>query len=50
MARITVWDEINFGGYATEFTDSIPNLSAQNGRGSIAGYENWNDQISCLFR
>jgi hypothetical protein len=30
MATITVWDEINFGGYATEFRDSVPNLSAEN--------------------
>src|SRR5450631_1421424 len=46
MARIKVWDEIHFAGYATQFTDSVPDLTAENGRGSIAGSENWNDQIS----
>ena len=45
MATITVWDDINFGGYATEFRDSVPNLSAESGRGPGVG-KNWNDKIS----
>jgi hypothetical protein len=39
-------DEINFGGYAAEFTDSVPNLSAENGRGPVVGPGNWNEEIS----
>ena len=46
MGRIKVWDEINFGGYATEFTDSVHNLSTESGRGPLIGSEHWNDQIS----